>query len=383
MESIFDGTYRDRKVLVTGHTGFKGAWLSAWLVQLGAHVAGYALAPPAGRPSLFEGLGLDANMHSVLGDVRDAESVKAAFDAWRPEVVFHLAAQSLVRQSYADPVATMATNVLGTVHVLEAARHASSVQAVVVVTTDKVYENETSGRPHHEEDPLGGHDPYSASKAAAEIVTSSYRRAYFSTPGPGGGPAVATARSGNVIGGGDWARDRLVPDAMRALMVGDEVAVRRPGSVRPWQHVTEPLSGYLWLGSRLMADPERFTGAWNFGPDAAGDVTARELVDRLIDSWGEGSWRDVSGDSTASPHEASALRLDVSKAADELRWRSIWSLSEAVDATVAWYHAFNSDERFDAPAFTVSQIEAYVHSAKKQGAPWAIGVTSELTEGIS
>jgi CDP-glucose 4,6-dehydratase len=322
--------WRDRSVFVTGHTGFKGGWLATWLADLGARVVGYGLTPDT-TPSYFVRCGLAERVTSHVADVTDLAALEAAMAAARPSVVFHLAAQSLVRRSYAAPVRTFATNVLGTVHVLEAVRRAPSVEAVVVVTSDKCYDNRERPQGYREDEPLGGHDPYSASKAAAELVAAAYRRSFFAR-----GPRLATARAGNVIGGGDWAEDRLVPDTMRALARGQTVEIRHPAAVRPWQHVLEPLGGYLTLAERL-AESEAFAGAWNFGPRDDDAVPVAALVELLLGLWEGGRWEAAVEEQ--APHEAGLLRLDWTKARERLGWRPLLTLKEAAELTVAWYRA--------------------------------------------
>ena len=306
--------WRGTKVLVTGHTGFKGAWLSAWLAGMGASVTGVAL-PPETSPNLFDLLGLARDVDSLLRDVRDLEAMQGVFRSAQPEVVFHLAAQALVRRSYADPVQTYATNLMGTVHVLEAARATPSVRAVVNVTSDKCYENRETQHAYRETDAMGGHDPYSSSKGAAELITSAYRRSFFATDGK----LLASARAGNVIGGGDWSEDRLIPDCVRAFSAGRDLVLRDPLAVRPWQHVLEPLAGYLLLAERLAAGEAAAADAWNFGPDDADSASVGRVVNEIVRLWGGSArWRQ---DDIAQPHEAHLLRLDVSKARQQLGWR--------------------------------------------------------------
>ncbi|TDB37608.1 MAG: CDP-glucose 4,6-dehydratase [Actinobacteria bacterium] len=362
MQAPFGGAFTGTRVLVTGHTGFKGSWLTRWLLDLGAEVTGYALEPDT-TPSLFSDLRLGADVDSRIGDVRDAERLAALVAEVRPEVVLHLAAQPLVRRSYAEPRYTFETNVLGTVNLLEAVRAQGECRVVVNVTTDKVYANPETGEPFAEKSPLGGFDPYSASKAASEIVTASYRDAFFSAEGSA---AIATARAGNVIGGGDWATDRIVPDCARALAAHESVVVRNPASVRPWQHVLEPLSGYLRLAALLLADSS-LAGPFNFGPDTASSRTVSELVEAFVSAWGEGSW-SVS-DETRQPHEAAQLRLDIGKAERQLAWRPLWSFDETVARTACWYRAYASGE--SAEALVRSDISAYESAACAGGAAWA------------
>lgn len=348
-------SWQGRRVLVTGHTGFKGTWLSLWLSRLGADVVGYALAPT--EPSLVTAARAGETLVSVTGDVRDPDALAAAFRRHRPEVVFHLAAQSLVRRSYREPVATYATNVMGTVHLLEAVRRCDSVRAVVVVSSDKCYRESVEPGGCREDQAMGGWDPYASSKGCVELVTASYRASYFSETDPAGrAVAVASARAGNAIGGGDWASDRLVPDAVRAFTRGDSVVVRSPEAVRPWQHVLEPLAGYLSLAGHLLGrDPARFAEAWNFGPRDADAVPVRQVLDRLTGLWGGGaSWRTDTGD---NPRESGVLRLDIAKAGSGLDWRPRMGLDEALRWTVSWYREALAGA--DPRALCEAQIERF------------------------
>lgn len=347
--------WRGRRVLLTGHTGFKGSWLSLWLQQLGAQVHGLALAPDT-TPALFTEARVADGMSSQIGDIRDLGVVRAAFDQSRPEVVLHLAAQPLVRASYADPVATYASNVMGTVHVLEAARHSPGVRAIVNVTTDKVYDNREWAWGYREDEPLGGHDPYSCSKACADLVASSYRRSFLQA----GGMALASARAGNVIGGGDWAADRLVPDLLRAFETGQAAGIRQPAAVRPWQHVLEPLSGYLLLAQRLCNDGEAFAQAWNFGPRDDDNRPVRWIVEHLAAHWGEGArWQRDAG---SQVHEAGLLKLDISKAVSTLGWRPCWTLDQALQRIVRWHQPWRAGH--DARALCLAQIHDYTAAAE-------------------
>ncbi|HEX4336098.1 MAG TPA: CDP-glucose 4,6-dehydratase [Polyangiaceae bacterium] len=365
MKTELAEAYEGRRVLVTGHTGFKGAWLVAWLRQLGAEVHGYALAPDT-EPALFDVLGLTGDCDDVRGDVRDYASLAGALERVRPDYVFHLAAQPLVRRSYEDPLETISTNVMGSAHLLEAIRKSGRSLACVVVTSDKCYENAGGLRALSEEDAMGGHDVYSMSKGATELLVSSYRRSFFSPSRLGQhGIAVASARAGNVIGGGDWARDRIVPDAVRALRVGEPVPVRNPSSTRPWQHVLEPLSGYLKLGARLARDENAaaLAGGWNFGPDPEGSRPVRDLVDIVLSTWGGGSWDDRSDPS--APHEAPALSLSIAKAKATLDWHPRWGFDEAIRRTIVWYRAHHDGAGKDAlRALTRAQITDYMSQQK-------------------
>jgi CDP-glucose 4,6-dehydratase len=346
-----------RSVFVTGHTGFKGGWLSLWLHQLGAKVHGYALNPLT-NPSLFEA----ARIAGVLAtdtrsDLADLEAVRSALEQAQPEVVFHLAAQPLVRESYRDPIGTLATNVMGTAHLLEAVRAVETVRVVVVITTDKVYENHEWVYPYREVDPLGGHDPYSASKAAAEIVAASYRASFFANTKGRTPVHIATARAGNVIGGGDWADERLVPDCLRAFEKGEPVRLRYPQAVRPWQHVLEPLSGYLLVAERLLgSDASHYASAWNFGPDANGDATVGEVAQAIACLWGKSARLDLNTEEE-HPHEAGLLRLDITRARGELGWRPRWSLKQAMQSTVDWHRAWLGGE--DMRKKSLTQIRDY------------------------
>ncbi len=326
---------RGKRVLITGHTGFKGAWLALWCEKLGASITGIALDPVSER-GVFGTSGIGIRIRDLRCDIRDRDRLMELFKEERPEVVFHLAARSLVLESYRMPVSTFDVNVMGTIHVLEAIRQTPSVRAAVMVTTDKCYENHGRREPYAETDPLGGHDPYSASKGAAEIVIASYRRSFFSGSGAAG---IASARSGNVIGGGDWSEDRIVPDFFRALEADRPLRIRNPDAVRPWQHVLEPLHGYLLLAAHLMGEPARFAGAWNFGPSADQMHSVRDVAEALITITGQGSWETTP----ASAHEADLLMLDSGKAAAQLGWRPRLSFAQAMELTAEGYLHDNTD----------------------------------------
>jgi CDP-glucose 4,6-dehydratase len=341
--------WRGRSVLLTGHTGFKGAWLSLWLQSLGARVTGLSLGVPPTEPSLYELARVgDGMAGSVACDIRDPGAVASAMVSARPEIVIHMAAQPLVRRSFAAPRETYETNVMGTVNVLDAVRACEGVRAVVNVTSDKCYENRDLERGYRESDPLGGHDPYSSSKAAAELVTSAYRRSFFSGPH---GPRVASARAGNVIGGGDWGEDRLIPDIIRAAVSGETLRLRNPHAVRPWQHVLSPLNGYLVLAQALCDSPE-YACAWNFGPEESDARTVEWVVRRVSELWPGGvPWERDEGD---HPHEAHYLKLDSSRARETLGWRPMLGLEQGVAATVAWYAALRNGN--DVREVTLGQI---------------------------
>ncbi|MEW6221623.1 MAG: CDP-glucose 4,6-dehydratase [Thermodesulfobacteriota bacterium] len=343
--------WQGRQVFVTGHTGFKGSWLALWLQAMGAEVRGYALAPPT-EPSLFVAAGVGEAMESITGDLADLPYLCQSLSEQQPEVVLHLAAQAIVRRAYSEPRATFATNVMGTVHLLEAVRFCPSVRAVVVVTSDKCYENREWPWGYRENDALGGHDPYAASKACAEIATASFRRSFFAKAGP----AVATVRAGNVIGGGDWGEDRLLPDLMRGFAAGRPVRLRHPGAVRPWQHVLDPLAGYLLLAQRLATEGSPWAEAWNFGPPAEGIVPVAMVVERAAALWGGGAaWE---GDAPDQPHETRFLALDSAKARARLGWRPRLDLPAALALTVAWYRAYQAGAAMR--PFTLGQIQSFL-----------------------
>ena len=342
--------YKDKKVFVTGHTGFKGSWLCTWLLKCKANVAGFALAPDT-EPSLFNILNLENKMHSFTGDITNTVELEEAMCSFAPEIVFHLAAQPLVRRSYFEPVLTYQTNVMGTLNVLEAAKKCKTVKAFVNVTTDKCYENKETHQAYKESDTLGGYDMYSSSKACVEILSSSYRRSFLQGDTDF---AMATARAGNVIGGGDWAQDRIIPDCINALKNGQEIEIRNPDAVRPWQHVLEPLAGYLNLAEKLYFYGKEYASSYNFGPDKNSVLTVAELVQKVIDIWGTGSFRINKKDNL---HEATLLMLDNSKARAQLQWQPVFTADEAVSKTVRWYkHFYENHNIFD---FTVAQIQDY------------------------
>lgn len=347
--------WRNKKVFMTGHTGFKGAWMSLWLQKLGAVVTGYALAPPT-QPSLFEQAAVSAGMTSLTGDVRDASHLTQAMRKASTDIVIHMAAQSLVRQSYEDPVGTYATNVMGTVNMLEAVRTVDSVRAVVVVTSDKCYENKERPEGYREDEPMGGYDPYSSSKGCAELVVSAYRSSFFNPERvQQHGVSIATARAGNVIGGGDWAANRLVPDMIRAFEQGKPVSIRNPDAIRPWQHVLEPLHGYLLLAQCLAEKGPLYGGGWNFGPLEQDVRPVKWIADRICALWGHGaSW---TLDPAKGPHEAHYLNLDCRKAREQLGWAPVWGLERSLKEIVDWYRYLN--EGRDIRSLTCQQIDAY------------------------
>ena len=360
---LFQGFYKGKRILITGHTGFKGSWLSLWLTGLGARVTGFSLGVPT-HPALFTALYLARDIDHRRGDIRNYAKLRKALTEARPQIVFHLAAQALVLPSYREPRQTYETNVMGTVNLLEAVREIGSVRALVNVTSDKCYQNRETRRGYREDDPLGGGDPYSSSKGCSELVTTAYRRSFF---GAAGGrkryrTAVATARAGNVIGGGDWAAGRLVPDCVRSLRANRPIMLRNPNAVRPWQHVLDPLCGYLQLAKMLYDNDGRFTQAWNFGPNDARGVPVRDVVSTVIKLWGHGRWRRAG---TAASHEAVMLRLNTKKSRALLKWRPVYPLPQALKATVEWYRNYHQGQAGNIRHYSERQIEEYCHSALK------------------
>lgn len=348
--------WRGKRVFLTGHTGFKGSWLSLWLQSLGAELTGFALAPPT-SPSLFDEAHIASGMTSILGDVRDLPALQGALNKAKPEIVIHMAAQSLVRYSYQNPVETYAVNVMGTVNLLEAIRHTTSVKAVVNVTTDKCYENKEWVWGYREDEPMGGFDPYSNSKGCSELVTSAYRQSFFKSAGI----ALASARAGNVIGGGDWALDRLIPDIICAFEQSRPVAIRNPHATRPWQHVLEPLGGYLLLTQHLYTQGQTFAEGWNFGPNERDAKPVDWIVQNIATLWGDGAeWQIDTGE---HPHEAHYLKLDISKAGNRLGWHPKLSLTEALTMTVQWQRARQSGA--SVRKTTLDQINSYLHATPK------------------
>jgi len=351
-----DFSWRNKRVFLTGHTGFKGGWLALWLASKGAIVRGYALDPYT-DPNLFTAAGIGSSCEDIRGDIRNPAALEPALRDFAPEVVLHMAAQPLVRASYADPIGTYETNVIGTARVLDAIRRTPSVRAVISVTTDKCYENKETLRPYVETDPLGGYDPYSSSKACAEIVSAAYRQSYSPVDKISAHHvALATARAGNVIGGGDWSTDRLIPDLVRGFLAGEAVRIRRPDAIRPWQHVLEPLAGYIALAEHLLSsDAARYATAFNFGPSEEDSQPVRWIVDKMTTFWGDGaSW---VLDLDPGVHEAGYLKLDATRAHTELAWQPRLNLETALHWLVDWYRAWQKDE--DMHTFTLAQIAAY------------------------
>lgn len=363
----FTNYFHRKKVFITGHTGFKGAWLAIWLEALGAEVTGYSLAPPS-SPNLFEAAGLQGRITHCHGDILDAKALNNAMAESQPDLVFHLAAQALVLESYTNPVETLQTNVIGSANVMEAVRKTESVKTLVSITTDKCYDNLEQPWGYRENDPLGGHDPYSASKGAMEIMCASWNKSFFI---PEGRVGAATVRAGNVIGGGDFGAYRLVPDYVRAVFDNKPLEVRMPHAVRPWQHVLEPLSGYMWLAVMLDQEPANYTGAWNFAP---GDnaCSVKELVETVKRVSGVGDWKDLSDKNDKAPHEASMLKLCSDKAASQLRWKAVLDIEQTIDMTMRGYMPFIQAETEKMFSVCRQQIEEYTSLAAERKIPWAL-----------
>jgi len=365
MTNLFAGIYKDKTVLITGHTGFKGSWLAFWLSQMGAKVIGYALEAPT-NPNHLELL--DFEMTSVIGDIRDQSKLDETFKKYKPEIVFHLAAQPLVRLSYDEPVETFDTNVMGTLKVFEACRKTPSVTAIVNITSDKAYENKEWIWGYRENDPMGGYDPYSASKGCAELVVNSYRNSYFNLNDYGKNHSIllASCRAGNVIGGGDWAFDRLMTDIMISVSQGKKVEIRNPHATRPWQHVLEPLSGYLAIGQKLLEGKKEYAEGWNFGPENEGSITVQKVVEAVKQHWDEIDYTISKVEKNL--HEANLLKLDCSKANILLEWKSVWDSEMTFEKTVLWYKNFYTSKN----VLTSGDLQCYIDDAKSKKINWAI-----------
>ena len=353
-KNLFKGIYEGKTVLVTGHTGFIGSWLTLWLQSLGAKVVGYSLEPPT-KPSLFETLSLENEITHIIGDIQDKQNLSDNIEKHKPEIVIHLAAQPLVRVSYEDPVETFRTNILGTVNILDSIRKLDYVKACVVMTSDKCYENRELGRAFKEYDPMGGNDPYSASKGAAELVTTAYRNSFFKNNKIG----IASVRAGNVIGGGDWSTDRLIPDCFRSLYQNKTVSIRNPNAVRPWQFVLEPIFGMLSLALHLRKNPTQFSEPWNFGPASNKKLIVEEIVKKIIQQWGKGKYKKNSTKKDKKYHEATTLRINSKKAKKLLNWNSVYTNNESIFETVEWYKQYYGKN--DMKEFSINQIQKYMN----------------------
>lgn len=368
MKGTFNSVYRGKKVLVTGHTGFKGSWLTSWLINLEAEVIGYSLEPPT-QPNLFEIIEIGNKIIHITGDVRDEEHLLKVFNKYKPEFVFHLAAQPLVRLSYQESKLTYETNVIGTVNILEAAKKTESVKVCIIITSDKCYENKEWIFGYREIDPMGGYDPYSSSKGCAELVVNAYRMSFFNPEEYGDMHQVAlsSVRAGNVIGGGDWGEDRLIPDCVKAFSKNQRILIRNPDATRPWQFILELLSGYLWLGVLMYQDGKKFSGAWNFGPRGNDVLTVEEVVKKAIRFWGRGEYKVVRD---AKYHEGEQLKLDISKALFCLKWKPIYKTDKALENTMAWYKKYYKKDK-DIYGYILNQIKEYIKDARKHGLEWS------------
>ena len=357
MSRVMTSFWNGKKVFLTGHTGFKGSWLSLWLSSMGAYVKGYALAPES-RPNLFTEARVASLMESEIGDIRDLDNLRHSMAGFDPDILIHMAAQPLVRYSYREPIETYDVNVMGTAKVLEAARACTNLKSIVCVTTDKCYENREWVWGYREDEPMGGHDPYSSSKGCAELVTSAYRRSFLQEAGIG----VATVRAGNVIGGGDWAEDRLIPDTLRAFEKGEPVIIRNPKSTRPWQHVLEPLSGYLILAEKMYASPTEYVEGWNFGPHDEDARSVESILDKMVSLWGNGAvWKL---DQDAHPHEAGYLKLDISKAKARLGWQPTWDLQDTLERIIKWHHAWL--DKKDMQLVSVNEVNEFMQEMNNE-----------------
>lgn len=363
IDCCFKSIYKNKKVLVTGHTGFKGSWLCLWLKQLGAEVIGYSLNPDT-NPNLFELLNLESEITSVIGDIRDEEKLTNVVKEYEPEFIFHLAAQPLVRFSYDNPKLTYETNVIGTLNLFEAVRKSNTVKVIINITTDKCYENKEWNYSYRENDAMGGYDPYSSSKGCAELLTSSYRNSYFNESKT----AVSSVRAGNVIGGGDWSKDRLIPDIVKYLNKNENIKIRNPNAVRPWQHVLEPLSGYLWLGALMFEDYKKYSDGWNFGPNENINLTVKDIIEKSINIWGCGNYLV---DNSKNPHEANLLSLDITKVKNIIKWFPVYSNEESLFETITWYKEFYNNKNFDAKKYSINQIEKYILKSRKANILWS------------
>lgn len=356
MEMV-NNVYKNKTVLLIGHTGFKGSWLSIWLNELGANVVGYALKPYTSKDN-FVVTGLKNKITHVIGDVRNYKKLKEVFTKYHPEFVFHLAAQPIVRKSYLNPKETYDINIGGTVNVFECCRLTDSVKVIINVTSDKCYENKEWIWGYRENDPMGGHDPYSSSKGCSELITGAYRKSFFNPENyKEHGKSLSSVRAGNVIGGGDWQKDRLIPDCIRALENSEDIKIRNPEAIRPWQHVLEPLSGYLLLASKMYQEPGKFSGAWNFGPNYDSIVTVGKIVSMLVEKWEGGKWLDISNKN--EPHEANLLSLDISKARNFLNWHPRWNIQKCIEKTMEWYKNYNNENVYE---LCLNQIKTILKS---------------------
>lgn len=365
IKQLFNEIFRNKTVFITGHTGFQGSWISLWLKSLGANVVGYSLEPPT-EPSLYDIIKLETEISHITGDVCDLDHLQKSLRKHEPHFVIHLAAQSLVRLSYEKPVETFQTNVMGTVNLLESIKKIPNLKSCVIMTSDKCYENKEWVYSYRENDPMGGYDPYSASKGATELIVASFRNSFFKHNRKIG---IASVRAGNVIGGGDWAKDRIVPDCIRSFSSKKSILLHNPNAIRPWQHVLEPISGILWLAAKIHDEPHVYSEPWNFGPNNSSDVTVKELVSKIIKQWGSGTWKNQSKKNRKNLHEANYLRLDSSKATNLLGWSQVYSLEEAISETILWYRNYSTNKK-NMKNISLKQIQNYVQKAKQMNIIW-------------
>jgi CDP-glucose 4,6-dehydratase len=355
LTDIFDNFYQDKKVFITGHTGFKGSWLSLWLHELGAKVTGFALDPYTAKDNFVLSM-LHSKMEDIRGDIRNAEHLEDSIQQVQPDIIFHLAAQPLVRLSYREPVATYQTNLMGSIHVMEVFRRCASAKVAVMITTDKCYENREQMTKYNEKDPMGGYDPYSSSKGSAELAISSWRRSFMNPQDyEKHGKSIASARAGNVIGGGDWTADRIIPDSIRALEAGEAIAIRNPKAIRPWQHVLEPLNGYLLLAKKMWEEPAQYCEGWNFGPDMGAVENVWSVASKVIQCYGSGTLEDVSD--ANEPHEANLLMLDIHKAKSKLGWKPQMNIDQTINMAVDWYRNYKKEDVYQ---LCLKQIQQYI-----------------------
>ena len=366
IKKIFQNTFENKVIFLTGHTGFQGSWMTLWLTLLGAKVIGFSQEPPT-KPSMFKILNLEKKINHNIGDIRNQKSLQRLMQKSNPDFVIHFAAQALVRDSYINPIETFETNIIGTVNVLESIRNLDSIKTSIIMTSDKSYENSLNTKPHKETDPMGGFDPYSASKGASELIISSYRNSFFNQKKSQ--QKISSIRAGNVLGGGDWAKDRIIPDSIRALSKNKNIIIRNQNFIRPWQFVLEPLSGILWLIVKMNSSPNKFNESWNFGPNKKNHVTVKEVVNKIIKNWGNGSWKTNS--KLKHPHESKYLKLNTTKAKMNLKWKSVYDIDKIISETTSWYKAYydKSSSMYD---LSVEQIMNYVKNAQKMKLDWSV-----------
>ena len=365
IKKVFNNTFENKVVFLTGHTGFQGSWMTLWLKLLGAKVIGFSQEPPT-KPSMFKILNLDKKINHNIGDIRNQKSLQKLIEKSNPDFIIHFAAQALVRDSYINPIETLETNIMGTANVLESIRNLNCIKTSIIMTSDKSYENSVNTKSHKETDPMGGFDPYSASKGASELIISSYRNSFFNQKIPK--QKISSIRAGNVLGGGDWGKNRIVPDSVSSLSINKKIIIRNQNFIRPWQFVLEPLSGILWLMTKMNSSPKKFNESWNFGPNQQNHVTVKEIVKKIIKNWGNGTW--TTNIKSNQPHESKYLKLNITKAKVNLKWKSVYNIDDTIRETISWYKSYynNSSSMYD---LSVEQIMNYVETAQKMKLEWA------------